>query len=132
MANCMIRADSINLEIDPVRKEITGKQQIWIFQVCDSDKIKSKQFPADKNVSRIYSQDQVESEIVVVDEISMEGRESENVHKSINTNKEKDTIDETEHEEPLVTDNPVINDTRYFNLFKCGKNILNKIDRMCE
>ena len=56
----------------------------------------------------------------------------ERVHKRINTNKEKDTIDETEHEEPLVTDNPVINDTRYFNLFKCGKNILNMLDATRE
>ena len=44
----------------------------------------------------------------------MEESESENVHKSINTNKEKDTIDETEHEEPLVTDNPGTNEPSYF------------------
>ena len=62
----------------------------------------------------------------------MEESESENVHKSINTNKEKDAIDETEHGEPLVKDNPVINEPRYFNLFKCSKNLLNRLDVACE
>ena len=28
---------------------------------------------------------------------------------------------ETEHEEPLVTDNSVIKETSYFNLVECGK-----------
>ena len=68
----------------------------------------------------------------MIDESSKEESESESVHKSINKNKEKDTFDETEHEEPLVTDNPVINDLRYFNLFECGKNILNRIDATCK
>ena len=44
--------------------------------------------------------------------------ESINVHKSINTNKVKYEIDETENEEPPVTDNPVINETNYINLLK--------------
>ena len=30
-------------------------------------------------------------------------------------------MDETENEEPLVTDNPVINEPSYFNPFKCVK-----------
>ena len=37
-------------------------------------------------------------------------------------------MDETEHEEPLVTDNPVVKEPNYFNPFKCGRNILNRID----
>ena len=32
--------------------------------------------------------------------------------------KKKYAIDETEYEEPLVTDNPVINEPIYFNLFE--------------
>ena len=32
----------------------------------------------------------------------------------------------------MGTDNPVINELRYFNLFECGKNFLNKIDATCE
>ena len=50
--------------------------------------------------------------------------------KNINTNKEKYSIDEKYHEEHLVTDNPVINGMSYFNLFECGKNILNSLDAM--
>ena len=41
-------------------------------------------------------------------------------------------IDETEHEEPLVTDNPVINGQIYFNLFQYGKDLLNSLDVTCE
>ena len=62
----------------------------------------------------------------------MEESGSEIVHQSINTNKEKYAIDETEHENPLVTDNPVINDLSYLNLFECGKNIFYMLDAMCR
>ena len=61
----------------------------------------------------------------------MEESESESVEKNINTNKEKDSIDEKYHEEHLVTDNPVINRMSYFNLFECGKNILSRLDSTC-
>ena len=62
----------------------------------------------------------------------MEKRKSGRFNKSINTSKEKYSIDETEDEEPLVTDDPFINETSYFNLFKCGKKILNNLDATCE
>ena len=32
----------------------------------------------------------------------------------------------------MVTDNPAVKEQRYFNIFKCGKNILNRIDATCE
>ena len=32
----------------------------------------------------------------------------------------------------MVTDNPVINEPSYFNLFECGKNNLNMFDATCE
>ena len=51
---------------------------------------------------------------------------------TINTSKEKYAIDETEYEEPLVTDNPVIKEPSYFNLFERGKNLSNRIDATCE
>ena len=41
----------------------------------------------------------------------------------MNTNKVKYSIDETKEEEPLVTDNPVINEPICVNLFECGKQI---------
>ena len=76
--------------------------------------------------SFFYDLEQIQS--VIFNESSIDESESEIFHKSINTNKEKDTIYETEDEETLVTDNPVINEPRYFNIFECGKNLLNKLD----
>ena len=40
----------------------------------------------------------------------------------------KDRIFETNDEEPLVTDNSVINVPRYFKLFECGRNSLKTLD----
>ena len=79
---------------------------------------------------QVYSTDKSESESVIFDESSTEESKSESVHKNINTNKETYVIDETEDEEPSVIDNPVINETSYFNLFKCGKYLLNNLDAM--
>ena len=62
----------------------------------------------------------------------MEDRQSENVYRSINKNKEKDVIDDTEHEEPLVTYNTVAKEPIYYNLFECGKNLLNRLDATCK
>ena len=77
---------------------------------------------------QVCSKEDSKSESVIANEISTEESESERVHKSINKNKEKDLTDEAEHEEILATDNPVINDSIYFNLSECGKDILNKHD----
>ena len=107
-------------------------QQIPILHVCDSDKRKLKNILADKHLSQVYSTYKGESESVVVDESSTEDREPESVHKIINTNKEKYAIYESEHEKTLVTENPVINGTSYFNLFECGKNILNSLGATSE
>ena len=46
-------------------------------------------------------------------------------------NEVKDTIDETQNKESAVTDNPVINDPSYFNLFGCGEKLLNNLDATC-
>ena len=32
----------------------------------------------------------------------------------------------------MVTDNPVINEPRYLNLFEYGKNIVNRLDATCK
>ena len=79
---------------------------------------------------QVCSTDEVKSKIVIVDESSTEESESEIVHKIIN--EEKNAIDETKHEETSVIDNPFVKEVRYFNLFKCGKNILNRFDPTCE
>ena len=60
----------------------------------------------------------------------MEESESECVHKS--ANKEKYTNNESDYEETLVTDNKVVKEPIYFNIFKCGNNILNNIGVTCR
>ena len=52
--------------------------------------------------------------------------ESECVHKNIN--KQKDTNNEAEYEDSSVTDEV----PSYFNIFECGRNILNRLDRTYE
>ena len=74
--------------------------------------------------------DEEESKIIIVYESSIEERESERVHKIVN--KEKDAKDEVYHEEPMVTDGPVVKEPSYFNIFLCGKNILNKLYATCK
>ena len=44
--------------------------------------------------------------------------------RSKNINKQKDAKNETEYEESSVTDEV----PSYFNIFKCGRNILNRLD----
>ena len=62
----------------------------------------------------------------------LQGERINKCSQSINTNKVKYYIDETDNEEPLVTDNPVINETIYFDLFEWVKNFLKNIDDICE
>ena len=84
----------------------------------------------DKNLSQDCSTDEDESKSIIVDEISTEEIESECAHKS--ANKEKYAKNDVDHEEPSVTDNPVVKETRYFNIFECGRNLLKKIDVTCK
>ena len=130
IANCMVISNDLNQHFDPVRIENTVTRQIKISQVYDPEKSEPKEILANKNTLQVCSTDKRKLERIIVDENSTEESESESVHKSINTNKEEDAIDETYHEEPLVTDNPVINKPIYFNLFKCGKHIFNRLDAM--
>ena len=111
---------------------MTGTQHIPILHICSSDKSKSKGIIEDKNLSQVCSTDKIEPGSIQKNESCKEERESESVQKSINTNKEKYAIDETEDDEILVTDNPVINEPRYFNLFLCGEIFLNNLDATCE
>ena len=43
-------------------------------------------------------------------------------------NKEKIANNKTEHEEPTIMYDPFVKEMSYFNIFGCGKNILNKLD----
>ena len=82
-------------------------------------------------LSQVRSTDKDESKIIIVDEISTEESESECVHKNIN--KEKYAKNKEEHEKTTITDDPiVVKEPIYFKIFRCGKNILNRIDATCE
>ena len=58
-------------------------------------------------------------------------KRTENQNESTKTVK-KYAKNKAEHEESLVTDNPGEKEPNYTNTFKCGENILNKIDATCE
>ena len=95
LAKCIMRADAFNFQVEPERTEITGMQQIPIFKICDLYESKSKWIFVDKKLLQVCSTDKIESESVIVEEISTEDSKSENSSKSIDTNKGKDAIYET-------------------------------------
>ena len=74
----------------------------------------------DEELLRVCYMGKIESEIFIVNACSLEKSESKIVHISINTNKVKYAMNEPRDEEPLGTDNSVINSPGYFKLFKCG------------
>ena len=111
---------------------MTSTQRIPSLQVCSSDKIESKGIIADETLSHVCSTDDSESEKVIINESFIEKIERRIFHKSINTKKGKYSIDETKDGEPLDTDNPVINEQIYSNIFKYGKRVLNNLDAKCE
>ena len=57
LAKCMMKADALNLDINPVRKKMTGTKQIPISHFCSTDESKSTEFLADENLSQVYSTD---------------------------------------------------------------------------
>ena len=68
----MMRSDALNYHVDPIRTEMTDTQHILISHVCDLDERESKEFLADKNLSKVCYMDKGESESVTVDESSTE------------------------------------------------------------
>ena len=54
IAKCMMRVDVLNSHVDPVRKEMTGKQQIWISHICDSYKKESKRYLRKNLISSMF------------------------------------------------------------------------------
>ena len=71
----------------------------------------------EETLLQVYYTDRRKSKIIIVNESSTGESESECFHKSVN--KEKDAKNEVYHEEPLVTDNPVVKEPSYFNIFEC-------------
>ena len=117
-----MRADALNLENYPVRTEITASKQIPISHVFSTDGRKLKYFLVDETLLKICSTDEEKSKGIIVDECSIDEEESECVHKNIN--KQQDAKNETDDEESSVTDEVL----SYFKVFKCGRNILNRLD----
>ena len=101
---------------------MTGTKQIPTSHFYSKDKRELKEFLVEKTISQICYTDKDESKIIIVDEFSTKEDESEWVHKNIH--KQKYENNEEEYEEYSVT----YEVTSYFNIFECGKNILNRID----
>ena len=55
LENCMMRSDTLNSHIYPVRTEINGTQQVPIAHVYSNDKSELKEFLVDKNLLHIFS-----------------------------------------------------------------------------
>ena len=80
----MMRADTLNSNIYPVRTEITVAQQILISHIFSADNRESEEFIGYKTLLQVYSTDEEESENIIVDESSTEKSDSECVHKNVN------------------------------------------------
>ena len=55
LAKCMVRADTFNLNVDPVRTHITGTQHIPFSHVCPLEKRESKRIIVDEILSQVCS-----------------------------------------------------------------------------
>ena len=84
LAKCTMIADALNLDIDPVRTEMTGTAHILVSHVFSTDARKIKEFLVTKTLLQICSTDENESKGIVVDEYSTEEDESERIHKIYN------------------------------------------------
>ena len=54
----MMRADSLNFHVDPLRTVMTGTQHITISHVCSYDDIESKGIIADEKLLQVCSSDE--------------------------------------------------------------------------
>ena len=57
----MMRADALNFNVEPVRTERTGTQQILISYVCDWYKSESEEILAVENLSQVWYTEKGES-----------------------------------------------------------------------
>ena len=91
-----MRAGALNLQVCPVRTEMTATNQILILHVFSTYDSELKEFLVDKTLSQTCSTDEDESKVIIVDKFSTEEDESECVHK--NMNKQKDANNEADYE----------------------------------
>ena len=104
LVKCMMRSDALNSHVYPVGMEVNGTQYIPNSHVYSMDESELKEFIVNKTLSQICSTEEDESECV---------------HQNIN--KQKDANNEADYEEYSVTTEV----PGYFNIFECGRNILN-------
>ena len=121
IAKCMMRADYLNLHVYPAGMEMTAMKQILISHFCSTNENKLKLFLVTKTLSQTCSTEKEESKCIIFDECPTEEYKSQCVHKNII--KQKDANNDAEYEESSVTHEVL----SYFNILKCGRNLLNRI-----
>ena len=72
IAKCIMRDDSLNLHVYPVRTEMTATELIPTSHICSTDKIKLKEFLVDKTLLQICSMYKDELKGIIVDKFSSE------------------------------------------------------------
>ena len=108
LAKCMMRAHALNSHVYPVRTEITALSS----HVCSADESELKEFLVNETLLQICSADNDLSKGVLVNDFSTEEGKSE-----CSINKQKDANKEVTYDVPS-----------YFNVFECGRNILDRLD----
>ena len=101
-----------------------SRQKIPNYRVCSTIEMESNSTNTDKKKLHVCYTDKRESKMVIANAYSSDKSKSKIVHISVNTSEVKDANNETNGEEPSVTDILVINTPNYFKLFECNKNFL--------
>ena len=57
IVKCIMRSGAINLHIYPIRTEMTGMQQLPVFDDCSTYKSKSEEFLVEKTLSQVCCTD---------------------------------------------------------------------------
>ena len=129
----MMRFDAFKFQSYHVRIEINATKKILTSHICSTDESELKEFPVSENLSQSCSMYKEESKVIIVDKFSTENDKYESKGIIVNKfstdegesecviNKQKDANYETEYEEYPVTYDVKI----FFNVFKCGRKILN-------
>ena len=97
LENFMMRADSLNVHVYPVIREMTDMKQIPTLQIYSKDGSKLKESLVDKTWLQIYYTNVEESIGIIVYECYMEEDKSECINKNIN--KQRNANNEADYEE---------------------------------
>ena len=116
----------INFHIGPVRTQMTNTQKMNssemstqkmnILHVCSTDKSKSKSIKSFESKSHVCYTYKSEPKRVIFNACIFDKIESKSFHISVNASEVKDSMNETNDEEPSVTDNSVVNAPSYFKI----------------